>query len=120
MAEQAPDPWSLVGRTVTKISTRADRTFLTFVVRSSMDVGEIRLYFDGEFEVDPEVPGSDDETLELPIYLKLGEVPGCTVEHAEAGPDGDLHVEFSNGIRVTTFGAACEQPPFRTWQLEAR
>ena len=114
------DPWALVGRTVTKISTREDRTFLTFVDRSSMDVGEIRLYFDGAFQVEPEAPGSDDDSLELTLYLRLGEIPGCTVDHAELSPGGDLRVEFTNGIEVTAYGPPDAGPPHTTWQLQER
>ena len=114
------DAWSLVGRTAVKISTRADRTFLTFVDRSSLDAAEVRLYFDGGFEVEPEAPGSDDDALELTLYLRLGELPGCTVDHAEVTAGGDLHLEFSNGIEVTAFGPPCDEPPYKTWQLQER
>ena len=114
------DPRELVGRTVTKIATRDDRTFVTFVDRSSMDVSELRLYVDGAFEVHPEPEGSEDQTLELTLYLRLGEIPGCTVEDAEITPEGDLHVEFSNGIHVTAFGPPSQEPPYTTWQLLQR
>lgn len=114
------DARELVGRTVTKIATRDDRTFVTFVDRSSMDVSELRLYVDGAFEVDPEPEGSEDQSLELTLYLRLGEIPGCTVEDAEITPEGDLHVEFSNGIHVTAFGPPSQEPPYTTWQLLQR
>ena len=114
------DPRELVGRTVTKIATRDDRTFVTFLDRSSMDVKELRLYFDGEFEVDPEPEGSDDESLELNLYLRLGEIPVCTVDDADISPEGDLHIGFSNGIQVTAFGPPAEGPPYTTWQLQQR
>lgn len=108
----------LVGRTVTKIATRDDRTFLSFVDRSSMDVQEIRLYLDGRFEVDPEPPGAGG--LELTLYLRLGELPGLTVDDVELGPDGDLRVEFSEGTLVTAFGPPADGPPYETWQLQKR
>jgi hypothetical protein len=114
------DARELVGRTAAKIATREDRTFITFIDRSSMDVSELRLYFDGTFEVDPAPDGSDDEALELNLYLRLGEIPGCTVEDATITPEGDLLVDFSNGIQVTAFGPASEEPPYKTWQLQAR
>jgi hypothetical protein len=110
----------LVGRTVTKIATRDDRTFLSFVDRSSMDVQEIRLYLDGRFEVDPEPPGADDGELELTLYLRLGELPGLTVDGVELGPHGDLRVEFSEGTLVTAFGPPADEPPYLTWQLQER
>lgn len=114
------DPRVLVGRTVTKIATREDRTFLSFVDRSSMDVQEIRLYLDGRFEVDPEPEGDDDGGLELTLYLRLQELPGLTVNDADVGPEGDLHVEFSEGTQVTAFGPAVAEPPYTTWQLQQR
>jgi hypothetical protein len=85
-----------------------------------MDVTELRLYVDGAFEVDPEPEGSGDESLELNLYLRLGEIPGCTVDDAEITPEGDLRVEFSNGITVTAFGPPAENPPYTTWQLRER
>lgn len=59
-------------------------------------------YFDGTFEVDPEPDDSG------------------AIEDAEITPEGDLHVEFSNGIQVTAFGPAAQEPPYKTWQLQAR
>ena len=114
------DVRALVGRTVTKPSTRDGRTFVTFLDRTSTDTTGIRLYLDGEFEVDPEPEGSNGENLELAIYLRLGETRGATVDHAELSADGDLYVEFSNGIQVTAFGPPTEQAPYKTWQLQER
>lgn len=114
------DPRVLVGRTVAKIATRDDRTFLSFVDRSSMDVQEIRLYFDGPFEIEPEPDGADDADLELTLFLRLGELPGLTVDGAEVGPEGELFVEFSEGTQVTLFGPAVDVPPYETWQIEER
>lgn len=114
------DPRDLVGRTATKIATREDRTFLTFLDRSSMDVSELRLYLDGEFEVDPEAPGSDDTSLELSIYLRLGEIPGLTVDGADVGPSGDLFVEFIGGTQLTAYGPEADGPPYATWQLREK
>jgi hypothetical protein len=110
----------LVGRTVTKIATRDDRTYLSFLDRSSMDVREIRLYLDGPFEVEPEPDGAGDGDLELTLFLRLGELPGLTVDGAEIGPEGDLRVEFSEGTRVTAFGPRVDEPPYTTWQLQER
>jgi hypothetical protein len=114
------DARALVGRTAAKIATREDRTFVTFVDRNSMDVTELRLFFDGRFEVDPEPEGSDNDSLGLAIYLRLGEIPGCTVDDADISPEGDLHLEFTNGIQVTAFGPPAEEPPYTTWQLQER
>jgi len=114
------DPRVLVGCTVTKIATRDDRTFLSFVDRASMDVQEFRLYLDGAIEVDPEPPGAEDAELELTLFLRLGELPGLTVDCAEIGPAGDLWIEFSQGSRLTAFGPAAQEPPYKTWQLQAR
>jgi hypothetical protein len=105
---------------VAKIATRDDRTFLSFVDRASMDVQEFRLYLDGAIEVDPEPPGADDEELELALFLRLGELPGLTVDCAEIGPGGDLWVEFSEGSRLTAFGPPANEPPYKTWQLQER
>ena len=114
------DARELVGRTAAKIATRDGRTFVTFVDRSSMDVSELRLYFDGDFEVDPAPEGSDDDSLELTLYLRLGEIPGCTVDDADISREGDLHLEFSNGIQVTAFGPPSDEAPHTTWQLLER
>jgi hypothetical protein len=114
------DAQVLVGLTVTKIATRDDRTFLSFVDRSSMDVQEFRLYFDGPFEIEPEPDGADDAELELILFLRLGELPGLTVDGAEVGPEGDLFIEFSEGTQVTLFGPPVDQPPYKTWQLQER
>ena len=70
--------------------------------------------------VDPEPEGSGDESLELTLYLRLGEIPGCTVDEAEITPEGDLHIGFRNGIQVTAFGPPSDEPPHKTWQLLER
>lgn len=103
----------LVGLTVTKIATRDDRTFLSFVDRSSMDVQEIRLYLDGAFEVDPEPPGDDDGDLELTLYLRLQELPGLTVDDAEVGPAGDLRLSSARVPSSQPSVSRPSKPPTR-------